>query len=152
MTGRAALKDRQLLKGPRLSHNLPSGVLTDELLGIAEIRLIIRAKVKPGALPCPLGCGGQELGLHDAIFVMAAFRPGVGKEDVDCRESGLGWERIEKITGIGLDKVEVIQLGAITLTQAAINPIFADINAHADFGGMSGGVSSEKMAMSAADF
>ena len=127
-------------------------MLADERFRIAEIRLVVRAKVKPRALSCPPGCGGQEVRLHDAVFVMAALGPRVGKEEIDRGKAGAGRQGIEKIAGIGLDELEIFELSTIAFPQPAIDPIFADIDPDAYLGRMGGSVSRQKVAMSTADF
>jgi len=148
----AALENRQLLEWPWFGHDLPVGMLADGQRGSVEIRLVIGAKVKPRALPCPLGGGAKKFRLHDAVFMMAPFWPGIGEQDIDSRERRSNREGIEKITGIGVDKVKITQFGAVALAISALNPVLADVDADAEFGRMGGSVGREKMAVSASNF
>ena len=50
-------------------------------LGIVVIRREIGAEIEPRALPCPRGHGGEEIGLHNAMLMVAEFGPRVGKKD-----------------------------------------------------------------------
>ncbi len=127
----AALEDRQMLKRPWLRDNFPVGVVLNHSHGITEIGFMVRAKMEPRPLPFPLGGGGQEGWLEDPILVMAAFWPGIREEQIDCGESRRSRQCLEKIERVGVDEMEVSQLGSVTLAISAYDSVEADIHTDA---------------------
>ena len=78
----AGLEDTDQFKGPRFNlgrRNCPIGMSRDDFVGVAEIRGVVGAETKAGALPCFGGEFAEELGLDDAVFPVAALGPGVGE-------------------------------------------------------------------------
>ena len=151
MAGGPALKDGFLLEGPGFGHDLPVGMLADDQLGVAKVGLMVCAKVQPGALPCPFRRVGQEFGLQDAVFMMPALWPRIGKQNKDGGEGRVSRERIKKVEGIGANEVKIGQLGAVALANPSFDSIQTDIHSDAEVRGMSRGIGREKVTVSTAN-
>jgi len=149
---RTALENGDVLKRPRLGDDFPVRIAFEDGLGRPEIGLVIRAKIKASALPCPLRGLPQKLRLHESILVMPSFRPGVGKQDIQGRNGHLGRQRIEKVPGFRVEEVEIGQFGTVALPDGAIDPLSTDVDPDAQSIRVHGAKGGEEVAMAAADF
>ena len=96
---RAGLENRFVFEGPRFGSfgdYVPVGMAAEDRLGIVVIRGEIGAEIKARALPCPSGHGGEEIGLHNAMLMMAKFGPRVGKKDEKAGKRRVSWEGFEE--------------------------------------------------------
>jgi len=89
--------------------------------------------------------------LKKTVLVMAFFRPGVGKEDINIQQLDTGGQFREKITRIAAEELQITQSCAIALTQGLRDPLEAQVNAHAVLVGVRRGVSGKEMAVATTD-
>ena len=141
-----------MLKQPRFVGGRPVRVSLDDRHCIFVVRFVICAKIEPGALPCALSDGVEEIRLHDPMFVVPRFWPRIRKENKDARKHGAGWQRFQEQPGIGLDKMKVSEFRALTFAVCPPDSLGDKVDSDAKVGGMRMRVGGEKMSMSAADF
>lgn len=127
-------------------------MVADEFAYFREIGLIVGAEIEASALPCPARDRGEEVGLHDPVLVMARLGPRVRKKHEDVGKRGIGRKCFQKCPGLGVDKVQISQLGTVPFAVRPFDAVARDIDANAKLVGMSLGVGCEKVPMAAADF
>jgi hypothetical protein len=148
------LEDGLVLQGPRGTNRrgLPSLERGEEVCHKLEIPAMVRAEVEPSALPCPAGDGREEIGLQDAVFVVALLGPGIRKEHPDLLKRDACRQGVEKLQGIGAHKVAVGEPAAPGLFQGADNPFAAQIDADTEPIGKLGRITLQKVTVAAPDF
>jgi len=113
---------------------------------------MIRPEIQPGTLPCPAGQGFKKAGLQQAVFMMAFFRPRIGKQHPDFPEGDTRGQCIDQFAGLGLDKVTMGEPGALSLALGPADPVADHVHADAEGCGKFRGIAGEKMTVPAADF
>jgi hypothetical protein len=119
---------------------------------VFKVRAKVGAEIQAAILDGLRRRNVQELGLYDPVFVMPYFWPRVGKQHEKLRRSYIERQRLKKQLGVGMDEVELAQLGTLSLSGSATDAVAHDVYPDADVGGMRLGVRSEKMTMAAPDF
>jgi len=152
VAGGAGLEHRLVFQGPgRVGGRLP-GLQAREPVGHSlKIFPMVRPEVQPGALPCPAGDRLKEIRLKHTIFVVALFRPGIGEQHPDFPKSHQGRQGVEKLQGLGPDKMAVREPAAPGLAEGPGDSLAAQVDAHADPGGKFRRVTLEEMAVAATD-
>ena len=119
--------------------------------GGGEIGCVVGAKAKVGSGG---GFGGelvQEIGLHEPVFVVAAFGPRIWEEHKYTLENNMRGQCGDEFGGFGLEKNEVGELGAVAFTLGTLHAVAQQIKAEAEFLGMRSGVISQKMSVTGTD-
>ena len=66
---------------------MPVLMSAKNLICISKIRSVIRAKIQAAAHGCLVGEHIEEIRLQNAMFVMAEFRPRIGKQHEKARHA-----------------------------------------------------------------
>ncbi|MDP2136785.1 MAG: hypothetical protein Q8J74_02925 [Candidatus Didemnitutus sp.] len=113
---------------------------------------MIGAKIKTSSLPCPTRDGVEEVRFENPVFMVAGFRPGIGKKNPNFGERHVGGKRIEELAGLRTNEVAVEELGSVALSSAPLESI--ENHVHPDTALMRelGGIPDQKMTVTAADF
>jgi len=151
--GGAGLEDRFSLENPgRGGIDPPQGLRSEDRGGLREIVAVVGAKIEARPLPRPRRKRIEERWLQQTVFVMAALGPGIGEKNDDRAKRGASWQRGEKVVRLGMEKMEVGQLGTIAFARGAGDALANEIDADAQFAGMCRRIGSEKMSVATADF
>ncbi len=113
---------------------------------------MVGAKVKTCPLPCPHRKRLEERGLEQAVLVVPALGPGIGKQHENRTESRIRRQRREEIERLGVKKMQVGPPGAVPLAAGPGNALGAHVKAKAKLIRMGRGIGGEKMPVAAADF
>lgn len=95
----------------------------DFSFGSSEVGGIVGAKTKIGP---GRGFGGErvkKLGLHEPVFVVAAFWPWIREEYKYPLENDMCWDRGNEFGGFGFEENEIGELGAITFALGSFHAV-----------------------------
>jgi hypothetical protein len=152
---RARLEYGFVLEGPSfgsVGQELPLRMQSENRLGVFVVRSEISAKVESRSLPCPTRHRSEKVGLHDAMFVVTELGPRIGEKNEEAREGHVRRQGLEKKPRLGMDKVEVGELGAVAFAEGAADSFAHNVDPDAELPGVGLGIGGEEMAMSAAYF
>ena len=130
---------------------LPVRVSGHNGFGVGKIRRMVRAETEAGPGASLRGEGGEKLRLENPVFMVAALRPRIGKQDENIGQLNGRGKRIEELTGFGFEKEEVGQFRAVAFTAGASDAVFEEVDADAKRVRMRRRISSQVMPMAAAD-
>jgi hypothetical protein len=120
---------------------------------VGEVSGVVGAEVEAGEVR--LGQGGKAVeksGLEEAVFVVARLGPRVGKEDVNLGEARGGRQGVKELGGVGFEKIEIGQGGAVAFAQGALDALGKEVHAEAIKRGARRGEGGEEMSVPAAEF
>ena len=92
----------------------------------------------------------QNVGLHEPVFVVAAFGPRIWKQDKHSPKHDLRWQRGDELSGFGFEENEIGQLGAVAFAHSAFHSITNEIDANAKLCRMRCGVICKEMSVTGA--
>lgn len=113
---------------------------------------MVGAKIKTSSLPCPTRDGVEEVRFENPVFMVAGFRPGIGKKNPNFGESRIGGKRIEELAGLRAHEVTVEELGPVALSSASFESIENHVHPDTALVRKFGGIPDQKMTVTAADF
>lgn len=121
-------------------------------MGGGEIGGVVRAKTEVGAGGGFVGERVEKLRLHEAVFVVAAFGPRIGKKHKYPLKNNMRRQRADDFGGFGSEKNEVGEFGAVAFAQGAFDAVAEKIAANAELGRVGSGVVGEEVAVPGTDF
>lgn len=147
------MEDGFLLEGPRSGRiDPPRRQIRKQGGDRTEILTVIRPKIHPGALPHPTGQGGEERRLHQAVLVVAFFRPRVRKQDPEFGEGDSGRQRVDRFPRFGLHEMTVAELGTLRLALRAADPVADQVDSEIQALRKLRGVAGQEMPVTRTDF
>lgn len=120
--------------------------------GGGEIGCVVGAETKLGSSGGFRGERVQEVGLHEPVFMVAAFGPRIGEKHKYALENDMRGQCGDELGRFSLEKNEVGELGAVAFALGTFDAVAQQIEAEAEFVPMRGGVISQEMAVSGTDF
>src|SRR5215510_8252102 len=94
-----------------------------DFCGVIEVRAKISAEAESTVRRSSLCGDGEELGPHDAMFVMAKLWPGIRKKYEQFGIGYAGRKGFQKQPGFRLDEEKVFELCSITFSPCTINSV-----------------------------
>ena len=119
--------------------------------GAFEIRMMIGSKEELGRFRDARPQQGQKLRLEDPMLVVTRLRPRIRNQDENLSDPYVSGERLEEQPGFRVNKMEMLELGAITLTDCPAHPLPDGIYTDAGLVMIGLGIRSQKMAVARAD-
>jgi hypothetical protein len=119
---------------------------------LAEILLVVGAKIETRALPCPTRNRVEKIRLQKPVFVVPGLGPRVGEQHPDFAKSHTRRESVKALTCLGAEKVAVGQFGAVAFSSAPRQPIENQVDPEAKLARMRLCVAHQKMPVPTADF
>ena len=151
--GQDGLEIRLAFERPRfVGQDFPGGMRGDVFPRPFEEFRVVGAEKQLRAGAGTRGPQVERRRLHDAVLVVALFRPRIEEKQKELVEHDLRRERLEELFGVGLEEVEIRQPGEVALAQRALDALRDQVDADAAFLRERGGVGGEKMPVPAADF